>query len=325
MVQAWRLIQLQNFTAWEKFATYLELDSKDQKIILKNPSFPLNIPLRLACKIKKSTLDDPILKQFLPKVDELIQKPGFFLDPVQDISFRKEESKLLKKYEGRALLLVSSACAMHCRYCFRQNYTYETERKDFSSEIELIRQDSSLKEIILSGGDPLSISDEKLQILLMALNEIPHIKRIRFHTRFPVGIPERIDDSLLSIFKSVSKQIIFILHTNHVRELDEEVLTSMKKIQRLGIPVLSHTVLLKEINDDVKTLQELFETLSDHGILPYYLFQLDKVQGASHFEVLEEEGKKLMEELSSKLSGYALPKYAKEEPGKPAKTPILFT
>lgn len=324
MISNWRRVQLQSFTSWDKLSNYLHLPEEARERILKKSTFPLNLPLRLAEKAKKNDLNDPIVKQFLPSLEELVSHPNFVLDPVQDASFRKKSTRLLQKYQGRALLVTTSACAMHCRYCFRKNFDYEVPNKDFEQEIEIIRQDPSLKEIILSGGDPLSLSDEALQKLLQEIDSIPHIKRIRFHTRFPIGIPERIDDSFLNLLASIQKQIVFVIHVNHPRELDADIYAAMKKIQRLGIPVLSQSVLLQGINDSVPTLKELFEDLSDHGILPYYLHKLDPVQGSAHFEVPEEEGKRLMKELSTCISGYALPKYAKEEPKKPSKTLISF-
>ncbi len=322
MISNWRHIQLQNFVSWEKLSLFLQID-KNQKDVLVKSSFPLNLPLRLAEKIQKSNLEDPILKQFLPITSENLLEPGFQKDPVNDTSFKKE-AKLIQKYQGRALLVTTSACAMHCRYCFRKNFSYEVDRKDFQPEISLIEKDTSLREIILSGGDPLSLSNAQLKNLLESLGNISHIKRIRFHTRFPIGIPERIDEEFLSILDSFAKQIHFVIHTNHPKELDSTIFCALKKIQKLGIPVLNQSVLLKGINDCVFTLKELFETLSDHGILPYYLHQLDKVAGAGHFEVKETEGKALMKELSSHLSGYTLPKYSKEEPGSPSKTIIFY-
>ena len=324
MISNWRRIQLQNFTSWDKLSLYLELSEKDKEKILKKHSFPLNLPLRLAEKAKKQTLEDPVLKQFLPSLEELQEHPQFSQDPVKDQTFRKKNSRLLQKYQGRALLIASSACAMHCRYCFRKNFDYETKDKDFSLEIEMIQKDLSLKEIILSGGDPLSLSDESLQKLLQDIDSIPHIKRIRFHTRFPIGIPERIDESFLKILSLIKKQIIFVIHVNHPKELDSDIYDSMKKIQKMGIPVLSQSVLLKGVNDTVEALQTLFENLSDQGIIPYYLHQLDLVQGASHFELPEKKGIALLKELSTRMSGYSLPRYAKEEPGKSSKTLINF-
>lgn len=318
----WRQIQLQNFTCWKKLADFLELDPAYFPAILKDSHFPLNLPLRLAQKIQKNRWDDPILLQFLPVEKEKEIVLGYKADPVGDLEARKS-SKLLKKYHGRALLVCTSSCAMNCRFCFRQNYDYETQNKEFSEEIELIRQDDSLTEIILSGGDPLSLSNETLRNLIQRLDVIPHLQRLRFHTRFPIGIPERIDEEFLSILEKTNLQIFFVIHTNHASELDAQVAASLKKIQRLGIPVLNQTVLLRGVNDHVSTLKELCEKLAAHGIIPYYLHQLDRVQGAAHFEVSEEEGRALIAELTKLMSGYAVPKYVKEEAGEPSKTGLL--
>lgn len=319
----WRRIQLQNFHSWSKLTLFLELEDSYKELLLEKSSFPLNIPLRLAEKIQKNTLDDPILKQFIPLKKELILDENFVLDPVQDASFRKE-SKLIHKYQGRALLVTSSACAMHCRYCFRKNFPYETQRKDFTEEIKTLAQDPSISELILSGGDPLSLSNEDLEKLLTDLIPLTHIKRVRFHTRFPIGIPERIDEGFLSILEKTPKQFFFTIHTNHPKELDNDIFCALKKISRLGIPLLNQTVLLQGINDSVPILEELFTTLSDHGIIPYYLHHLDHVTGTTHFATSEEQGKFLMRELSKKLSGYSLPKYVKEVPGQSSKTPIFY-
>lgn len=317
----WRKIQLGSFHDLEKLASFLELSEKDKLFLLNKPSFPLMLPLRLAEKIEKGTLLDPILRQFVPLEEELILNEDFVNDPVGDSSFRKE-SKLIRKYNGRALLVTSSACAIHCRYCFRKNFEYETKRKDFEPELRILENDPSLSEIILSGGDPLSLSNEALEDLLKGIARIPHIKRIRFHTRFPVGIPERIDPDLLFLFKEIPKQFFFIVHTNHPKELDEDLFYALKKIQKLGIPVLNQTVLLKGINDSFTTLQTLFSSLADRGIIPYYLHRLDPVTGTTHFAVEKEKGKELMRELAKVLSGYALPKYVEEIPGASSKTLI---
>ncbi len=317
----WREIQLKNFTCWEKLAAFLQLQSEHLPAILQNPSFPLNLPLRLAKKIEKNCLQDPILQQFLPTQSETKSAPGFKIDPVGD-SRAQKTGKLLQKYTGRALLLTTSHCAMNCRFCFRQHFDYTTSDKTFDHEIDLITQDPTLTEIILSGGDPLSLSDQTLETILRNLDQIPHLKRIRFHTRFPIGIPERIDDSFLKLLSNTKLQIVFIIHTNHPKELDEEVVFSLKKIQKLGIPILSQTVLLKGVNDDLTTLKTLFEKLSDSGILPYYLHQLDRAQGTAHFEVTEEKGRALITQLTGLLSGYAVPRYVREESGACSKTPL---
>jgi EF-P beta-lysylation protein EpmB len=318
----WRQKMRQNFTRIEPLIQFLELDERKQQKILKNPKFILNLPMRLAEKIPKNTLDDPILKQFLPTLDETAVTEGFVQDPVGDSAARCGK-KLLHKYQGRVLLVCTSACVMHCRYCFRQNFDYEVKEKLFAQELEYISKDPSIHEVILSGGDPLSLSDDVLQELLFKIEAMPHIKRIRFHTRFPVGIPERIDDSFLDIVSYLKKQLYFVIHCNHPNELGEDLFEAMDQLRSLGVIVMNQAVLLKGINDDAETLCTLFETLSDRGVLPYYLHQLDRVQGAAHFEVCPEKGKQLIAQISASLPGYAVPKYVQEIAGKTGKSVIL--
>ncbi len=318
----WKRIQRNNFTKIEELAKFLELDEEKKKALALAPSFSLNLPRRLAEKIKKNNLDDPIFKQFLPLLEEQKNLPGYFPDPVFDRQFQKKK-KLLQKYSNRVLLLTTSSCAMHCRYCFRQNFPYETKEHGFEKEIEHIANDTGIYEVILSGGDPLSLDDRVLKELLHRLSLIDHITRIRFHTRFPIGIPERIDSSFLDLLASQNKQIYFVIHVNHSLELDSDVLAALKKVQKLGIPILTHTLLLKGVNNDELVLKELFLQLVGHGILPYYLFQLDRVSGSHRFEVAEAEGLALIKSLQESLSGYAIPKYVKEVPGAKSKTFII--
>lgn len=319
----WRQIQRTNFTHWEKLADFLELNSVQRKEILQKSRFVLNLPLRLAQKIEKGNLEDPILKQFLPTLKEQTISPNFISDPVGDQTFRKGGSRFLSKYEGRVLLITTGACAMHCRYCFRQNFDYEKGDRSFQEELQEIRADPSIKEVILSGGDPLSLSDQHLKTLIFSLKEISHVKRIRFHSRFPLGIPERIDEGFLSLIEQVSQQVWFVIHCNHPKELDMDIFSHLKKLQKLGVILLNQSVLLRGVNDDLETLKILSETLVDHGIFPYYLHQLDRVQGAAHFEVAKEKGMELIEGLRKCLSGYAVPHYVQEIAGEMSKTPII--
>ncbi|HSX12240.1 MAG TPA: KamA family radical SAM protein [Rhabdochlamydiaceae bacterium] len=317
----WKQIQKQNFTSFRDLFSFLEI--KDEKPFHLKPKFPLNVPRRLAEKIRKNSLDDPILRQFVPLEEETALSSQFKADPVCDQEFRKEK-KLLHKYRGRALLLCTSACAMHCRFCFRQNFPYETEQKGFEKELQIIAEDPSLTEIILSGGDPLSLSNKELAQLFSDLSKIPHLKIVRFHTRFPIGIPERIDPEFLTILKQCSLQIFFVVHVNHYLELDNDVLLALKSIRQLGIPLLTQTVLLQGVNDTVCVLKALFEKLIENGIVPYYLHQLDQVQGGMHFEVEQSKGVALMMQLKELLPGYALPKYVKEEAHKKHKSDLLL-
>ena len=318
----WQEILRNNFSTFEDLIEFLEINAKDQLKLLRDPKFPINVPLRLAKKMGKNNINDPLFKQFVPIIDELLKSKGEKSDPLLENSFRVEQ-KLLQKYQGRALILGSSSCAMHCRFCFRQNFDYAREKKGFETELNKIKSDPTLSEIVLSGGDPLSLSDRSLEELLQNLDQIPHLKRIRFHTRFPIGIPERLDDKLLKILEGLSKQVYFIIHINHPNEWDNDLAKALKNVQKLGIPILSHTVLLKGINDSTTILQQLFETLVNHGIIPYYLNQLDQVNGTSHFEVSQEKGLELIKELKGKISGYAVPRYVQERPGCTSKSEIL--
>lgn len=314
----WRAVLRKNFTRVEALADFLELSASQREQLVLRPEFPIQVPLRIAQKMAKRTLDDPIVRQFLPLKEELHDHPGYVLDPVCDTSFQ-HGGKLLHKYEGRVLLVSTSACAMHCRYCFRQNFDYDVS-KSFEEELAQIEQDLSVHEVILSGGDPLSLSDEVLETVLTRLSKMPHIKRIRFHTRFPIGIPERIDDEFLQLIGSLPQQVYFVIHCNHPLELDQEVLDRINLLQRLGCMILNAAVLLKGVNDDVSTLYHLSEELCNHGIIFYYLHALDRVKGSAHFEVDEAKGKYLISEIAKKLPGYAVPKFVREIAGQPSKT-----
>lgn len=323
---SWKELLRNNFTKWEPLCDFLQLDDSLRAQVLKQSAFPLNLPLRLAEKIAKNRLDDPILRQFVPLAEEGAPPPvelvGYSADPLQEASFCKS-SKFLHKYHGRALLVSTSACAMHCRFCFRRHFPYDIATKGFEEELNLIANDPTLQEIIVSGGDPLSLSNDALGSLLNSLENIPHVKRVRFHTRFPIGFPERLEPALLGLLDRRRFQIWLVIHCNHAIELDDEVLASLKAVQKLGIPVLNQGVLLKGVNDDVSTLEELYSKLVDHGILPYYLFVLDRVEGAHHFDVPEEIGIALIEQLRARMSGYGVPKLVREIPGKLSKTSLV--
>lgn len=310
----WRDLLRHNFTDWTKLADFLHLDAEQRSEIIPSKHFPLNLPLRLAEKIAKGTLDDPILLQFVPRAAESVSQPGFGCDPVGDVSSRKVP-KLLHKYRGRALLLCTSACAMHCRYCFRQHFDYAVKDKLFHEELEVLASDPTIHEVILSGGDPLSLSDTHLRSLIHDIAAIPHVRRLRFHTRFPIGIPERIDDHFLRLFDHCRLMVWIVIHANHPRELDDDVVAALWRLHKQGIGLLNQSVLLRGVNDDVEVLAALCERLVDSGVVPYYLHQLDKTQGAAHFEVTEAKGKELIKALAARLPGFAIPKYVREVAG----------
>jgi EF-P beta-lysylation protein EpmB len=317
----WREIQRKSTTRLLDVLNFLEYSDEIKDKLLFNPGFKFLLPDRILQKIRKNDLTCPLAKQFIPFIDETIEKEGYVLDPTGDATFRKEK-KILHKYKGRALLICTSACAMHCRYCFRQNFSYSVEKSYFEEEIQYLKNQEDVHEVILSGGDPLSLSDNFLENLLSSLNKINHLKIIRFHTRLPIGIPERISSEFLEILRKSKKQITFVIHANHKNEFDEDIFNAMKKIQALGIPTLMQTVLLKDVNDNLEALKDLFLEAITNGIIPYYLHELDQVKGTSHFFVKREIGLKLIDELRKILPGYAVPRFAKEIPGAPYKTLI---
>lgn len=319
---SWQQILRQNFTSLKSLADFLELSHYQRDLLIQDPRFVWNVPLRLAQKMKKGSIVDPLFLQFAALKQELVSAEGFMADPVQDGCFQKT-SRLLQKYKTRALLVSTSACAMHCRFCFRQSYPYENGPKAFDEELALLAKDDSIDEIILSGGDPLSLPDRILEGLLRQLEAIPHLKRLRFHTRFPIGIPERIDAEFLKLLEESRFSIWFMLHVNHPKELDEEVITAMEQLRKIGVHVLSQTVLLKDVNDREEVLEELMRTLINRGIMPYYLHQLDRVQGSKHFEVPVDRGLELIRYLEGVLPGYGVPKYVQEVPFAESKRVLL--
>lgn len=317
MIQPWRQIQAQNIRRFSSLTEHLGLETDQLAGIEIDPKFPINIPRRLVEKMEKGNPHDPLFLQFIPQRLESVE--GGTKDPVGDLAARRTP-RLLHKYKGRALLTVTSACAMHCRYCFRKEFPY-FNGGEFSQELEVIKNDSSIQEVILSGGDPLSLSDKNLGQLLRAIDSVDHVKLVRFHTRFPIGIPERITEDFLTLL-NLHAQVWFVVHINHPRELDTDVSASLKKIQRLGIPVLNQSVLMRGVNDTFAVHKELLEKLIRVGIQPYYLHQLDPVTGSGHFNVPTHEGLQLIDELRAALPGYAIPEYVQEVAGDASKRPV---
>lgn len=312
----WRQIQKTNITRFNDLLLFLQIDPLQQKQLLYSPRFPLNLPLRIAKKIRKNDLNDPLFKQFVASNLENDSVDSFSLEPTQDTEFQLTP-RLLKKYTGRALLMPTSACAMHCRYCFRQNYGY-TATPSLDKELSLIAKDPSIFEVILSGGDPLSLSDDQLTVLIESLNTIVHVKIIRFHTRFPIGIPERITSELIQTLSKSHKTIVFVFHINHPREIDHDVKHAISQLKPFQL--LNQSVLLKGINDQASTLISLSLKLNECGILPYYLHQLDRIQGSMHFEVKTEIGLKLIKQMQKNLPGYLVPRFVQEIPHQQHKT-----
>lgn len=286
--------------------------------------FPVLVPLSYIARMELGNPRDPLLRQVLPWDDELSAATGFTADPVGDMAAQRAAG-LLHKYLGRALMITTGLCAVHCRYCFRREYPYgqsPATATRWSAAAAEIARDPSLEEVILSGGDPLTLRDAQLADLVQMLARIPHLRRLRVHTRLPIMIPERVTDDLLAWLRGTRLTPIVVVHVNHPRELDADVAAALGKLADAGIPLLNQAVLLRGVNDHLDTLIELSQRLLDCRVLPYYLHQLDRVAGAAHFETPVEVGRRLIEEMTARLPGYAVPKYVREVPGAPAKQRI---
>lgn len=281
--------------------------------------FKLKVPRGYVARMRYGDINDPLLRQVLPLIDETDDMQGFNLDPVGDFAAEKVPG-LLQKYQGRVLLVTTAACAIHCRYCFRQHFDYKA--LDIKPILDEIASDNSIKEVILSGGDPLNIIDSRLSELAFSLSKIPHLKRLRVHTRLPIVLPERVTDELLDWLTATKLQPVIVIHANHANEIDEQVCLALNKLADAGITVLNQSVLLRGVNDNATDLIELSENLFSCRVLPYYLHVLDKVQGAAHFEVAAETTAVLLEQMRKILPGYLVPRLVREVAGGEFKLPV---
>jgi EF-P beta-lysylation protein EpmB len=288
-------------------------------------SFPVFAPRGWVARIRFGNPHDPLLRQVLPLGEELNWPAEFTTDPVGDRLARRSPG-LLHKYSGRVLLVTTGTCAVHCRYCFRRHFPYSETPRGLASwqpAIDEIAADSSISEVILSGGDPLTLVDDLLAELTARLAEIGHLRRLRVHTRLPILIPERVTDELIDWLTGSRLTPIVVIHANHAAELDASVAAVIGRLAAAGVQLLNQSVLLRGVNDNIETLAELSERLIDLRVMPYYLHQLDRVAGAAHFEVPEAVGLELMEQLRVRLPGYAVPRYVREVAGAPYKTPLV--
>lgn len=287
--------------------------------------FPLRVPRGYIARMRQGDPDDPLLRQVLPLAAEDIHHPGFMSDPVGDLQAMPHPG-LLHKYQGRALLITTGACAVHCRYCFRRHFPYSEANPaagQWQPALDHIAGDPSLGEIILSGGDPLSLSDARLAALVEQLAAIPHVRRLRIHTRLPIVLPSRVNQELTGWLTRLPLQKVLVVHANHAREIDEEIAKGLRDLQNCGVTLLNQSVLLRGVNDSTAALATLSETLFAAGVLPYYLHLLDKVQGAAHFDVPEAEARLLLSTLRDCLPGYLVPRLVREIEGEASKRPIV--
>lgn len=286
-------------------------------------SFAMIVPMPFINKMKKGDITDPLLQQVLPIKSEEQISEGYSLDPLGE--HQNGIQGALHKYKSRILLILKSGCAVNCRYCFRRHFPYQDNnlnKQQFAEVLKYLKDHPEVNEVILSGGDPLMSKDEFLQFIVSELDKLPQLKRLRIHTRLPVVIPQRITDDLCQILKSSRLKVIFVLHINHANEIDSLFSEAMQKLHQAGIQLLNQSVLLKGVNDNCEALVKLSEALSQVNILPYYLFLLDKVQGAQHFDLTTERALQLMKEISVELPGYLVPKLSREIAGEKSKTLI---
>jgi EF-P beta-lysylation protein EpmB len=280
-------------------------------------AFPLFAPTPYIARMGKANLADPLLRQVLPLADELAEQPGFTTDPVGESAARRDAG-LLQKYSSRALLITTGACAVHCRYCFRRHYPYSDSPRspdDWQPALDRIAADPTIDEVILSGGDPLTLVDGHLAELAERVASIDHVRRLRVHTRLPIVIPRRVTAELIDWLRGTRLAPIMVVHANHAQEIDEATAAALSRLVDAGVPVLNQSVLLRGVNDSAEALIDLSRRLVDLRVMPYYLHQLDRVARAAHFEVPISRGLELIRSMRRALPGYAIPRYVQEVAG----------
>lgn len=286
--------------------------------------FPLRVPRGFIARMRPGDAHDPLLRQVLPLDAEDRPVPGFSLDAVGDGAARAGTG-LIRKYRGRALLVATGSCAINCRYCFRRHFPYAQEtaaRDGWSAAVAAIAADPGIDEVILSGGDPLSLATHKLAELSDALREVGHVRRLRIHSRLPVVLPERVDAPLLDWLRGLPWPVAFVIHANHANEFDAGVDRALADLRAAGAQLLNQAVLLRGVNDSVDALAALCERGFGAGVLPYYLHQLDRVSGVAHFEVDDARALALQRQLAARVSGYLVPRLVREIPGDSGKRPL---
>lgn len=265
-----------------------------------------------------------MLSQVLPVAVEDDEVPGFSANPVGELGLVNGHG-VLSKYRGRSLVVATGACAIHCRYCFRRHFPYREEQSGdgrYLRALGTIAADDSIEEVILSGGDPLILPDDRLAELVGRITEIPHVRRLRIHTRMPVALPERVDEALVGWIAACRVPVVVVIHANHPREIDGTVERALGALDAAGVRLLNQAVLLRGVNDSVGAIEELSTRLFNCGVLPYYLHLLDRVAGAAHFEVNEDRALEIMESLRARLPGYLVPKLVREVEGAPSKITV---
>ncbi len=321
--EAWSALLGSAFRTPRQLARWLELPGGWVKESLADvPEFPLFAPQPFVARMERGNPHDPLLRQVWPAREERQPVEGFVADPLREDAVQRAPG-ILQKYAGRALLITTGACGIHCRYCFRRHWEYDrspTTLSEWRAAVDGIARDDSITEVILSGGDPLTWPDVKLKELVGWLDAVPHLRRLRIHSRMPIVIPQRMTPGLFEALETARLERVLVVHANHVRELDGDVESASAAARRHGWTLLNQAVLLAGVNDSLESLRALSERLLAVGVLPYYLHQVDRVAGAAHFYLPPERGVELTRQLRNHLPGYLVPRFVCEQPGAPAKT-----
>ncbi|GAC16922.1 EF-P beta-lysylation protein EpmB [Aliiglaciecola lipolytica] len=320
----WQKELATSFNQPEKLLEFLNIPiNQHTQNITARKLFPMRVPLHFANLMAKSDPLDPLFKQVFPLYDEYFEDPEYSVDPLQEQA--TPQQGILHKYQSRALLMVRGGCAVNCRYCFRRHFPYQQNslnKPGWLNALKYISEDQQLNEVIYSGGDPLMAKDDFLAWLTQQIEQIPHITRLRLHTRLPVVIPNRIDPHFIDWITKSKLKIIIVLHINHANEIDITLQNKLKLLKEADVTLLNQSVLLAGVNDDTESQIALSERLFEVGIMPYYLHMLDKVKGATHFDVDESKARLIMAEMIKRLPGFLVPKLVREISGQPGKTPL---
>jgi len=325
--QSWQQQMQQMIRDPEQLFKRLGLDiAARPELIGALKQFPLRVTEAFVAKMQPGNWSDPLLLQILPQAQETEPQPNFIDDPLAELDANPAPG-LIHKYRGRVLLITSSACAVHCRYCFRRNFPYSDNnpsQKDWQQALDYIAEHPEIHEVILSGGDPLATSDDYLDKLISRIANIPHVETLRIHTRLPLVLPARITPDLIKVLTKHRLHTVMVIHCNHTNELDDASADALKSLRDANIHLLNQTVLLKGINDRAEILIKLSRRLFETGVMPYYLHVLDKVRGASHFDVPESTAQTLMREVLASLPGYLVPRLVREDPHASSKRPLAL-
>ena len=323
-VPDWRRALAEAITDADTLLALLGLPAESAAAGPAASQFALRVPRGFVARMRPGDRRDPLLLQVLPDAAECAASTGYSSDPLGEAAAMAAPG-LLHKYPGRVLLTLTGACGVHCRYCFRRHYPYAEANpsgQHWATALDYIAADTSIREVILSGGDPLSLSDARLARQITDLEKLPHVTRLRLHSRLPIVLPERVTPALLELLGSSRLQPILVVHANHPNEIDSQVRQALLQLKAAGITLLNQSVLLRGVNDTADCLAALSEALFDAGTLPYYLHQLDRVQGAAHFEVDDARARAILYTLLARLPGYLVPRLVREEAGKAGKTPL---